>query len=59
MAKSRSFSIFLLKQNFNSENSLKEEHTLGEAVTNASALPEGARLYMDKAAVDRKGMKNE
>lgn len=45
MAKSRSFSIFLLKQEFNESNSLKDDHTLAP-VTNAQKLPSGASLYI-------------
>jgi len=50
MAKSRSFSIFLLKEGNTAGNALKEGHVLGDAVIGASALPEGATLYiLDKA----------
>lgn len=50
MAKSRSFSIFLLKHGYYADNSLKEDHVLGDSITDASALPEGATLFiMDKA----------
>jgi len=50
MAQSRSFSIFLLKQEYDAKNSLKDGHPLGKAVEKASALPEGATLFvLDKA----------
>lgn len=47
--KSRTFSIYLLKQGFTAENSLKEDHSL-EGPISASNLPDGATLYvMDKS----------
>ena len=45
MNKSRSFSIYLLKEGFNSSNALKEDHSLGEPV-HAANLPKGATLYL-------------
>jgi len=52
MAKSRSFSIFLLKDGFNAQNSLKEDHTLKEC-RKASNLPNGSVLYLsDKHPAD-------
>jgi len=45
MSKSRSFSIFLLKEGFSSENALKPEHKLGEPIE-ASNLPENSVLYL-------------
>ena len=45
MNKSRSFSIYLLKGGFNSNNALKEDHSLGEPV-HADNLPERATLYL-------------
>lgn len=46
MAKSRSFSIYLLKIDFNPNNSLKEDHTL-EAVTDyCTNLPDNAQMYI-------------
>lgn len=44
MARSRSFSIYLLKESFNGENTLKDEHGLDE-VTSA-LLPEGATIFV-------------
>jgi uncharacterized protein (TIGR04141 family) len=44
MPKTRPFSIYLLKEEFDHSNALKEEHDLEEA--DASELPEGARLYI-------------
>ena len=50
MAKSRSFSIFLLKHGVAPENALKDDHPLGNAVSNASGIPDGATLYiLDKS----------
>jgi len=46
MDKSRNFSIYLLKNNYSANNALKEEHALGEPVTDASFLPKGATLYV-------------
>ncbi|OUJ00559.1 DUF6119 family protein [Acetobacter cibinongensis] len=43
--KTRPFSIYLLKQGFNSSNALMESHSLQEAVEVAQ-LPEGAILYI-------------
>lgn len=45
MSKSRTFSIYLLKEGYTSENSLKNEHNMGEAVK-ASNLPDNAVLYI-------------
>jgi uncharacterized protein (TIGR04141 family) len=45
MGKTRSFSIFLLKNDFDSTNSLKEDANL-EPNLDASELPEGATLYI-------------
>ena len=43
--KSRSFSIYLLKKEFNESNALVEDHALDEDVE-AAALPEGATLFV-------------
>jgi uncharacterized protein (TIGR04141 family) len=45
MAKSRSFSIYLLKNGFDANNSLKKEHSLGNPIK-ANNLPDGAILYL-------------
>jgi uncharacterized protein (TIGR04141 family) len=45
MSKSRSFSIYLLKEDFDASNALNEEHDL-EAEVAADALPEGASLFV-------------
>jgi uncharacterized protein (TIGR04141 family) len=45
MSKSRSFSIYLLKEGFDATNALKEEHELEEDI-NAEALPEDATLFV-------------
>jgi uncharacterized protein (TIGR04141 family) len=44
MARSRSFSIFLLKAEYTPDTALKEEHDLDEAA--AGALPDGAVLFV-------------
>lgn len=46
MAKSRSFSIFLLKEGFTPLNSLKEDHSLGLLEEENTHLPEEAVLYI-------------
>ncbi|MFC1467873.1 DUF6119 family protein [Verrucomicrobiota bacterium] len=46
MAKSRNFSIYLLKTGYNAQNALKDEHSLSEPVTDAVNLPAGATLYL-------------
>jgi uncharacterized protein (TIGR04141 family) len=45
MAKSRNFSVYLLKKGFTHENALKEGHRL-EEVTDAENLPQGAKMYI-------------
>ncbi len=45
MAKSRPFSIFLLKQGFDTTNALKEDHGLDDQVA-ATNLPGGATLFV-------------
>ena len=46
MAKSRSFSIFLLKEGFTPVNSLKEGHSLELLEEENTNLPEEAILYI-------------
>lgn len=46
MAKSRNFSIYLLKDGFTSENSLKEDHGLEIIEEENTDLPEGAIMYV-------------
>ncbi|MBB3902721.1 DUF6119 family protein [Methylobacterium brachythecii] len=45
MSKSRSFSIYLLKEGFDATNSLREEHVL-ESETNPQSLPDDATLFV-------------
>lgn len=45
MAKSRSFSIYLLKEDFSAANALRPGHTLADDVV-AGNLPDGAALYI-------------
>jgi uncharacterized protein (TIGR04141 family) len=45
MSKSRSFSIYLLKQGYDASNALKDDHALDGDV-GASELPEGASLFV-------------
>jgi len=46
MAKSRHFSIYLLKDGYNAQNTLKDGHSLGEPLTDVQNLPATARLYL-------------
>lgn len=45
MSKSRSFSIYLLKDGFDQTNTLKDDHALAETAA-ADNLPEGATLFI-------------
>ncbi len=45
MAKSRPFSIYLLKQGYDATNSLKEDHKLDAAIS-ATRLPDGSQLFV-------------
>ena len=49
MSKSRTFSLYLLKENYNASNALKPENSLCNISEECSSLPQGATLYvMDK-----------
>src|ERR1017187_2809649 len=51
MSKTRPFSIYLLKTDYDASNALNDEHGLGE--TEAGSLPAGARLFvLDSQATD-------
>lgn len=51
MSKSRSFSIYLLKEGFDATNTLKDEHTLDDQIA-GNSLPDGAILYvLDNAPI--------
>lgn len=45
MAKSRSFSIYLLKEGYDATNALRENHALDDGI-GAHGLPEGAALFV-------------
>jgi uncharacterized protein (TIGR04141 family) len=45
MSKSRSFSIYLLKEGYDARNSLKDDHLLESRIA-ADSLPEGASLFI-------------
>ncbi|MBA1140668.1 TIGR04141 family sporadically distributed protein [Mesorhizobium sp. CCANP35] len=45
MAKSRSLSIYLLKEGFDATNALREDHALDDDI-GAQGLPEGATLFV-------------
>lgn len=46
MAKSRNFSIYLLKTGYDAQNALKDANSLGEPLANVENLPVGATLYL-------------
>lgn len=46
MAKSRGFSIYLLKKVFSPENALKEDHSLELLEENNTSLPNGSVMYL-------------
>ncbi len=51
MSKSHSFSIYLLKEDFDARNALKADHTLDDAVA-GEALPDGSTLFvLDNAPI--------
>ena len=52
MAKSRSFSIYLLKQNFNPQNSLKEDHELELVDEENNNIPEGGVIYISDRPIN-------
>ena len=45
MSKSRSFSIYLLKEGFDATNALKDDHALDDAIA-GEALSEGSKLFV-------------
>lgn len=45
MAKTRNFSIYLLKKGFNASNALQERHNLKKANADCRSLPEGSLIY--------------
>src|SRR3546814_16598806 len=45
MAKSRAFSIYLLKEGYDAANALREDHALDDDI-GAQGLPEGATLFV-------------
>jgi hypothetical protein len=45
MAKTRSFSIYLLKEGYDAANTLRDDHALEDGV-DAIHLPEDARLFV-------------
>ncbi|WP_277655966.1 DUF6119 family protein [Seleniivibrio woodruffii] len=46
MGRNNNFSIYLLKEGYNSNNALKDNHSLNNMSANASKLPHEASLYM-------------
>ena len=46
MAKSRGFSIYLLKESFNAQNALKNDHNLELINEDDADLPTGALMYI-------------
>lgn len=49
MAKSRNFSVYLLKQGFNAENVLKDEHNLSRLTEEETNIPEGGVMYVGQS----------
>lgn len=45
MAKSRNFSVYLLKRGFNADNALKDEHTLTLLEEDNTNIPDGGIMY--------------
>jgi uncharacterized protein (TIGR04141 family) len=45
MAKSRAFSIYLLKEGYDAANALREDHALDDGIS-AQSLPEGAMIFV-------------
>lgn len=45
MAKSRNFSVYLLKHGFNADNSLKDEHNLTRLEEDETNIPDGGVMY--------------
>ena len=46
MNKTQTFSIYLLKRDFNAENTLKEEHSMEKNIETKNDLPEGCTLFV-------------
>ncbi len=46
MAKSRNFSVYLLKEGFDARNSLKEDHSLVLLEEADTSIPAGGMMYL-------------
>ncbi|WP_280120038.1 MULTISPECIES: hypothetical protein [Muribaculaceae] len=49
MAKSRNFSVYLLKREFNADNALKDEINLTRLTENDTKIPEGGVMYVGQS----------
>lgn len=53
MAKSRNFSVYLLKRGFNADNALKEENNLTRLMEDETNIPEGGVMYFGQSPIKR------
>ena len=51
MAKSRNFSVYLLKREFNADNALKDEINLTRITENDTNIPEGGVMYVGQSPI--------
>ena len=51
MAKSRNFSVYLLKREFNADNALKDEINLTRLTENDTKIPEGGVMYVGQSPI--------
>lgn len=51
MAKSRNFSVYLLKREFNADNALKDENNLTRLTENDTNIPEGGVMYVGQSPI--------
>lgn len=51
MAKSRNFSVYLLKRGFNADNALKDEINLTRLTENETNIPEGGVMYVGQSPI--------
>lgn len=51
MAKSRNFSVYLLKRGFNADNALKDENNLTRLMEDETNIPEGGVMYFGQSPI--------
>lgn len=51
MAKSRNFSVYLLKRGFNADNALKDENNLTRLTEDETNIPEGGVMYFGQSPI--------